>query len=42
LARQIDLMVRMVEPAMLLVMGVIIMFVLVALLLPIIEISTSL
>jgi len=42
LARQIDLMVRMVEPAMLLIMGVIIMFVLVALLLPIIEISTSL
>jgi general secretion pathway protein F/type IV pilus assembly protein PilC len=42
MARQIDLMVRMVEPAMLLVMGVIIMFVLVALLLPIIEISTSL
>ncbi len=42
MARQIDLMVRMVEPIMLLVMGVLIMFVLVALLLPIVEMSTSL
>lgn len=42
MARQIDLMVRMVEPVMLLVMGVLIMFVLVALLLPIVEMSTSL
>lgn len=42
MSRQIDLMVRMVEPVMLLVMGTLIMFVLVALLLPIIEMSTSL
>ncbi len=41
LNRQIEIMVRMLEPMMLLVMGVIIMFVLVALLLPVIEMSTS-
>ena len=38
--RQIDTMVRLVEPIMLLIMGVVIMFVLVALLLPVIEMST--
>ena len=39
-ARQLDVMVRLVEPLMLLVMGVVIMFVLVALLLPVFEMST--
>jgi len=38
--RQLDLMVRMIEPLMLLVMGVVIMFVLIALLLPVFEMST--
>lgn len=42
LNRQIEIMVRMLEPMMLLTMGVLIMFVLVALLLPVIEMSTSL
>ncbi len=42
MSRQIDIMVRMLEPMMLLVMGAIIMFVLVALLLPVVEMSTSL
>lgn len=40
LGRQLDLMVRMIEPLMLLVMGAVIMFVLVGLLLPIFEMST--
>jgi general secretion pathway protein F/type IV pilus assembly protein PilC len=39
-ARQIDVMVRMAEPAMLLVMGVLIGFVLVALLLPVFDTMT--
>ncbi|MFH1923076.1 MAG: type II secretion system F family protein [Planctomycetota bacterium] len=38
--RQLDMMVRMIEPLMLLVMGAIIMFVLLGLLLPIFEMST--
>jgi len=40
-ARQLDMMVRLVEPAMLLVMGSIIMFVLVALLLPVFDMSAA-
>lgn len=40
-ARQIDVMVRMAEPAMLLVMGVLIGFVLVALLLPVFDTMTT-
>ena len=40
LGRQLDMMVRMIEPLMLLVMGVVIMFVLIGLLLPIFEMST--
>ncbi|HUT95786.1 MAG TPA: type II secretion system F family protein [Thermoguttaceae bacterium] len=40
LGRQLDMMVRMVEPLMLLVMGMVIMFVLLGLLLPIFEMST--
>ncbi len=40
-ARQLDIMVRLVEPILLLVMGGIIMFVLVALLLPVFEMSAS-
>lgn len=40
-ARQLDMMVRLVEPAMLLVMGSVIMFVLVALLLPVFDMSAS-
>lgn len=39
-SRQLDMMVRMIEPLMLLVMGAIIMFVLLGLLLPIFEMST--
>jgi general secretion pathway protein F/type IV pilus assembly protein PilC len=39
-SRQIDVMVRMAEPAMLLVMGVLIGFVLVALLLPVFDTMT--
>ncbi len=39
-ARQIDILVRMAEPAMLLVMGVLIGFVLVALLLPVFDTMT--
>lgn len=39
--RQIDLFVRLLEPLMLLVMGVIVMFIAVALLLPILRIATS-
>ncbi len=40
-ARQIDLFVRMLEPAMLLVMGMVVMMIAVALLLPIMRIATS-
>ncbi len=40
LGRQLDMLVRMIEPMMLLVMGVVIMFVLIGLLLPIFEMST--
>ena len=40
-ARQLDMMVRLVEPLMLLVMGVVIMFVIVALLLPIFDMSSA-
>jgi general secretion pathway protein F/type IV pilus assembly protein PilC len=40
--RQLDLMVRLLEPAMLLVMAVVILFIVVALLLPVIQMSTSL
>jgi len=39
-ARQIDVMVRLAEPAMLLVMGMMVGFVLVALLLPIFDTMT--
>jgi type II secretory pathway component PulF len=41
IARQLDIMVRMVEPVMLLVMGSVILFVLVALLLPVFDMSSS-
>jgi general secretion pathway protein F/type IV pilus assembly protein PilC len=41
-ARQLDIMVRLVEPAMLLVMGTVILFVLTALLLPIFDMSAAL
>ena len=41
-ARQLDIMVRLVEPVMLLVMGVVILFVLTALLLPIFDMSAAL
>ena len=40
MGRQLDMMVRMIEPMMLLVMGAVIMFVLIGLLLPIFEMST--
>jgi len=39
--RQLDIMVRLVEPAMLMVMGTVIMFVLVALLLPVFDMSAA-
>jgi general secretion pathway protein F/type IV pilus assembly protein PilC len=42
LARQLDVMVRLIEPALLLVMGTVILFVLVALLLPVFDMSTNL
>lgn len=41
-AQQLDIMVRMIEPIMLLVMGGIIMFVMVALLLPVFDMSAAL
>ncbi|MBN2292895.1 MAG: type II secretion system F family protein [Pirellulales bacterium] len=41
-SRQLDIMVRMVEPVMLLVMGLIIGFVMVALLLPVFDMSSAL
>lgn len=40
-SRQLDMMVRLVEPAMLMVMGSIIMFILVALLLPVFDMSAA-
>jgi general secretion pathway protein F/type IV pilus assembly protein PilC len=40
-SRQLDIMVRLVEPAMLLVMGTVILFVLTALLLPIFDMSAA-
>ncbi len=41
IARQLDIMVRLVEPVMLLVMGCVILFVLVALLLPVFDMSAT-
>ncbi len=41
IARRLDVMVRLIEPAMLLTMGTVILFVLVALLLPIFDMSAS-
>lgn len=41
IARQLDIMVRLVEPALLLVMGTVILFVMVALLLPVFDMSTT-
>lgn len=41
ISRRLDVMVRMVEPAMLMVMGTVIMFVLVALLLPVFDMSAT-
>ena len=41
IGRQLDLMVRMVEPMLLVVMGTVIMFVLVALLMPVFDMSTA-
>jgi general secretion pathway protein F/type IV pilus assembly protein PilC len=41
IARQLDLMVRMIEPLMLLIMASVILFVLVALLLPVFEMSAT-
>jgi general secretion pathway protein F/type IV pilus assembly protein PilC len=40
-AQQLDIMVRLIEPIMLLVMGTVILFVMVALLLPVFEMSTT-
>ena len=40
-ARQLDTMVRLIEPALLMVMGSAVLFVIVALLLPVFEMSTS-
>jgi len=41
IGRQIDIMVRLVEPTMLMVMGTVILFVLVALLLPVFDMSST-
>jgi general secretion pathway protein F/type IV pilus assembly protein PilC len=41
ISRQLDIMVRLVEPAMLLAMGTVILFVLVALLLPVFDMSST-
>lgn len=41
MGRQLEMMVRLLEPAMLMVMGVIVLFVLVALLLPVFEMSST-
>lgn len=40
-ARQLDLMIRLIEPLLLMVMGSVILFVIVALLLPVFEMSTT-
>jgi type II secretory pathway component PulF len=42
ISRQLDIMVRLIEPVLLLVMGSAILFIIVALLLPVFEMSTSL
>lgn len=41
ISRQLDMMVRLIEPLLLVVMGVVIMFVLVALLLPVFDMSSA-
>jgi len=41
ISRRLDVMVRLVEPVMLMVMGTVIMFVLVALLLPVFDMSST-
>ncbi len=41
IARQLDIMVRLVEPVLLLTMGTVILFILVALLLPVFEMSAT-
>lgn len=41
IARQLDIMVRLIEPLLLVIMGVVIMFVLVALLLPVFDMSSA-
>ena len=41
ISRQLDIMVRLIEPLLLVVMGVVIMFVLVALLMPVFDMSTT-
>ncbi len=41
ISRQVDIMVRLVEPMMLMVMGTVILFVLVALLLPVFDMSST-
>jgi type II secretory pathway component PulF len=41
MSRQLDMMVRLVEPVMLMTMGVVVMFILVALLMPVFEMSNS-
>lgn len=41
-ARQLDMMVRLIEPVLLLLMGSVILFIIVALLLPVFEMSTTL
>jgi general secretion pathway protein F/type IV pilus assembly protein PilC len=40
-SRQLDTMVRLIEPAMLMVMGSAVMFIIVALLLPVFEMSSN-
>jgi len=40
-ARQLDVMVRLIEPLLLVVMGMLIMFVLVALLMPVFDMSAA-
>ena len=40
-AQQLDVMVRLIEPIMLLLMGSVILFVMMALLLPVFEMSTT-
>jgi len=41
-ARQLDMMVRLVEPMLLLIMGTVVCFIIVALLLPVFEMSSTL